>query len=109
MTFAKKPEPLSYAEGPRLDRSLKPLSPEARRQFVTRFYEHVKRSTIHTVQRRGAALYFTLEEGKKKTVEVFDFGVVACAQSCLTALTDCFRSMGAPVRVLMPEAPPRGT
>lgn len=102
--FAKKAEPLSYAEGPRLQRSIQALSAEARLRFVNEFSEHLKSPKIETVQRRGAALYITSREGSKETVEVYDFGVVSGAQSCLTALTDCFRSHGSPVKVLMAES-----
>ncbi len=104
MLFAKKAEPLSYAEGPRLDRAIKSLSPEARLRFVTGFNEHLKAPVIRTVQRRGASLYITMGEGAKETVEVFEFEGVGNAQSCLSALTDCFRTHGAPVRVLMAES-----
>lgn len=73
-------------------------------RFVTGFYEHLKAPKIQTVQRRGASLYITVGEGPQETVEVYEFGGVAGAQSCLTALTDCFRSHGTPVKVLMPQA-----
>jgi uncharacterized circularly permuted ATP-grasp superfamily protein len=104
MVFAKKAEPLSYADGPRLDRAIKTLSADARLRFVTSFNEHLKSPIIQSVQRCGATLQMVVGTGGKQTVQTFDFSAVARAQCCLTALTDCLRSQGAPVQVLMPKA-----
>lgn len=102
-----KPPPLSYAEGPRLERAIQSLDASERNNFVSILREHLSKPRIQSLQRRGQFLYVTVAEGKNEEVGVFDFGKVPCAQACLTALTDYLRTERMSVRVLMPAAPPR--
>ncbi|HRK21252.1 MAG TPA: hypothetical protein PLX06_05560 [Fimbriimonadaceae bacterium] len=103
---SSKPPPLSYAEGPRLERAIRSLPDTQRNDFVDTLRKHLSAPSISSLQRRGQFLYVTVAEGKKESVGVYDFGQVPRAQSCLTALTDYLRSERAPVRVLMPSSPP---
>lgn len=104
--FNQKPPPLSYAEGPRLERAIQSLPPEQRLDFLTVFRDHLSKQHIQSLQRRGQFIYVTVADGKKEKVDVYDFGKVPFAQAGLTALTDYFRAERMAVRVLMPISPP---
>lgn len=104
--FNQKPPPLSYAEGPRLERAIQSMTAQQRDDFLTVFRDHLSKQHIQSLQRRGQFLYVTVADGKKESVGVFDFGKVPLAQAGLTALTDYFRAERMAVRVLMPIAPP---
>jgi hypothetical protein len=98
-----KPAPLSYAEGPRLQRAVQVLPYEDQVRFIEWYKSHLQSPRIQSLQRKGHYLHFTIQDGKKQTCEVFDFGDEPHAKMCLAALTDCLRSERAPVKVLMPE------
>lgn len=103
--FQKSAGPISYAEGPRLKRALELLDEVCRRRFAEGYQRHVQEPFYSTVQRCGAVIELTqVETGE---VESYDFGQEGRAQQFLTAMTDCFRSEHAPIKVLMPLAAPR--
>lgn len=104
--FAPKPAPISYADGPRLERAMRTLPYEAQVRFLSAYKAHLESQVIQSLQRRGHLLYITMADGKDTRSEVFDFGVETHAQRCLAALTDCLRTNHAPAKVLMPEPPP---
>lgn len=106
MPFAPKAAPLSYADGPRLERSINALSTEQRASFVELFKLHLATRHIQSLQRKGQFLYITVSKDGSEVVSVFDFGGQPAAQLGMTALTDCLRSQGVPVKILMPGTPP---
>lgn len=107
MPYAQKAPPISYADGPRLQRAIQALGEEQRNSFVAVYNDHLVNHSMQSLQRRGQFLYITLSRDSEETVSIFDFGQAAVAQSCLTALTDCLRGQRAAVKVLMPVAPPK--
>jgi hypothetical protein len=100
-----KPGPISYAEGPRLSRAIQVLSEDQRDQFVDAVNTHLTTGNIQSVQMRGQFLRLVrlTEAGERE--ENYDFGGAHISQSCLTAMTDCFRTHRVPTKVLMPERP----
>jgi hypothetical protein len=109
MPFAPKAAPLSFADGPRLDRAINALSVEQRALFVELFKLHLATRHIQSLQRKGQFLYINVESETGDAESIFDFGGQPAAQLGLTALTDCLRSQGVPVKVLMPAAPPKAS
>jgi hypothetical protein len=104
MPFGPKAPPLSYADGPRLQRAIQALAAAEREAFVAAYNEHLATRNILSLQRLGQFLNVVTLVGDVEALTVFDFGQVSKAQACLTALTDCFRSQNAVTRVLMPVA-----
>jgi hypothetical protein len=104
-TYGPKPGPISYAEGPRLSRAIQRLPENQRDQFMDAVKTHVSTGNIQSLQIRGQYLHLVRTTNAGECEEVYDFGGVHISQSCLTAMTDWFRTHRVPTKVLMPKQP----